>query len=98
MQIFHTIVAQLFSIRGRILTRIRPYGVRRHSAAAAALIAFFKASLACAATIGPGFSAMWFDPARNGEGLQLEILDADHALVEWYTYDGQGNQRWFQGV
>ncbi|MEO8803541.1 MAG: hypothetical protein ABI304_05675 [Rudaea sp.] len=64
----------------------------------AALVLVCKVSLAAAATIGSGYSAMWYDPARSGEGLQLEILDADHALVEWYTYDEQGGQRWLQGV
>lgn len=67
-------------------------------ALAAALVALFKASVVGAVTIGSGFSAMWFDPARNGEGLQLEILDADSAPVEWFTYNEQGGQRWFQGV
>lgn len=64
----------------------------------AALVALLKASVVGAVTVGSGFSAMWFDPARNGEGLQLEILDSDHALVEWFTYNEQGGQRWFQGV
>ncbi len=41
---------------------------------------------------------MWYDPARSGEGLQLEILTADSALVEWFTYNEQGGQRWFQGI
>jgi hypothetical protein len=48
--------------------------------------------------MGSGFSAMWYDPARNGEGLQLEVLDNGRALVEWYTYDDRGEQRWLQGV
>ena len=67
-------------------------------ALAAALVALLKASVVGAVTIGSGFSAMWFDPARNGEGLQLEILDTNLALVEWFTYNEQGGQRWFQGV
>jgi hypothetical protein len=67
-------------------------------ALAAALVVLFKASLVGAVTIGSGFSAMWYDPARSGEGLQLEILTADSALVEWFTYNEQGGQRWFQGI
>ncbi len=51
-----------------------------------------------AATISSGYSGMWYDPARSGEGLQLEILSSDVALVEWYTYDSLGKQRWIQGV
>lgn len=65
---------------------------------ATALAFLNTASFAAAATIGPGYSAMWYDPARSGEGLQLEILDASTALVEWYTYDEHGGQRWIQGV
>jgi len=55
-------------------------------------------ALAGAATIGPGYSGMWYDPARSGEGLQLEILDANRATVYWFTYDDQGRQRWFGGI
>jgi hypothetical protein len=62
------------------------------------LVTLFKATLAGAATIGSGYSGMWYDPARSGEGLQLEILSPDVALIEWYTYDAQGKQRWIQGV
>lgn len=49
-------------------------------------------------SIESGHSAMWFDPARSGEGWVLEILRNDIALMYWYTYDEQGNQRWLQGV
>ncbi|MCE7951240.1 MAG: hypothetical protein DYH18_09065 [Xanthomonadales bacterium PRO7] len=51
-----------------------------------------------AATISSGYSGNWYNPARSGEGLQLEILSPEFALVEWYTYDSQGKQRWIQGV
>ncbi len=49
-------------------------------------------------SIGPAFSALWFDPARDGEGWALEILNADTALGFWFTYDEQGDQRWLIGV
>jgi len=62
------------------------------------LLVAFHFSAAAAAQIDAGFSGLWFDPQRNGEGLQLEILDADHALLGWYTYNDEGEQRWFQGV
>jgi len=62
------------------------------------LLLLFNVSNVSAVTVGSGFSAMWFDPARSGEGLQLEILNADSAIVEWFTYNEQGGQRWFQGV
>lgn len=65
--------------------------------AAILAIALFPA-LASAATIGSGYSGMWYDPARSGEGLQLEILDANRATVYWFTYDNNGAQRWFGGI
>lgn len=48
--------------------------------------------------IGPEHSANWFDPARDGEGWSLEILDAQTALGYWFTYDENGRQRWLIGV
>ena len=64
------------------------------SAFAAGLLLALMSSVAGAATISSGYSGMWYDPARSGEGLQLEILSPDAALVEWFTYDaetGSGN-------
>jgi hypothetical protein len=66
-------------------------------AAVTLLVVLFKATLAGAAT-GSGYSGMWYDPARSGEGLQLEILDANTATVYWFTYDDAGAQRWFGGI
>ncbi|HET6545177.1 MAG TPA: hypothetical protein VFG55_00345, partial [Rhodanobacteraceae bacterium] len=50
------------------------------------------------AAIGSGHSAMWYDPARSGEGWVLEVLADDFVLLDWYTYDEQGGQRWLQGI
>jgi hypothetical protein len=44
--------------------------------------------------ITSGHGGHWYDPARNGEGWVLELLDDDAALLYWFTYDEQGNQRW----
>ena len=55
-------------------------------------------STAWSATLEPGHSAMWFNPDRDGEGWVLEVLDDERALIYWYTYDSQGNQRWLHGV
>jgi len=55
-------------------------------------------STAHASVIESGHSALWIDPDRTGEGWVLEMLSEDHALVYWYTYDDQGNQRWLQGI
>jgi hypothetical protein len=63
------------------------------------VLCLFQGIAADASTIiDSGFSAMWYDPARSGEGLQLEVVSADSAVLEWYTYDEKGNQRWLQGV
>lgn len=57
-------------------------------------------------------SGIWFDPARDGEGLVIEELDRtleptenpfpQRVVVYWYTYAagaaGGGAQRWFSGL
>jgi len=48
--------------------------------------------------VGAGHSAHWFNPERAGEGIALEILENDRALMYWFTYDEQGNQRWLLGT
>jgi hypothetical protein len=47
------------------------------------------------------YSGQWFDPARNGEGIALEVLDDGHALVYMFTYPppgAPGQQAWLIGV
>lgn len=44
------------------------------------------------------FDGSWYDPANNGQGFNLDILDDEKTVTGyWYTYDadGSGNQRWF---
>lgn len=44
------------------------------------------------------FDGSWFDPANDGQGFQLDILDDEKTVIAfWYTYepDGSGDQRWF---
>jgi hypothetical protein len=47
-------------------------------------------------------SGSWFNPARSGEGLMLELVDDDRptAVVSYYTYaaDGSGDQVWLIGA
>ena len=43
-------------------------------------------------------SGSWYDPTHNGEGFNLEMLADDRALVYWFSYDKQGNRRWFFGI
>ncbi len=49
-------------------------------------------------TLSGGFSGAWFDPSHDGEGLLIEILDNNRGVASWFTYDGEGNQRWHTGV
>jgi len=49
-------------------------------------------------SITSGMSAHWYNPERTGEGLVLEILGDETALVYWFTYDEDGNQRWMLDV
>ncbi|MCI1710248.1 MAG: spondin domain-containing protein [Chiayiivirga sp.] len=48
------------------------------------------------------FSGAWYDPARSGEGFQIEIFDAaaPKLSLTWFTYepDGSGRQKWLTGV
>ena len=44
------------------------------------------------------FSGSWYDPAHNGEGYVLEVLADSRAVVYWFSYDAEGNRRWFFGL
>lgn len=51
--------------------------------------------------IGPGQSGSWFDPARNGEGIVLELLADGSAVAFWFTYPAGGEagaQMWLFGT
>ncbi|MGB7454010.1 MAG: serine hydrolase, partial [Lysobacterales bacterium] len=44
------------------------------------------------------FDGSWYDPANDGQGFNLDILDDEKTVTSyWYTYsnDGSGSQRWF---
>ncbi len=59
-----------------------------------------------AATIDARFSGQWYDPARNGEGIVLEVLDPPdaaqrRAVIYFFTYPpagATGRQAWMYGV
>jgi hypothetical protein len=44
------------------------------------------------------YSGAWYDPARSGEGFTVQILQDNSALVYWFSYDLEGNRRWFFGA
>ena len=43
-------------------------------------------------------TALWFDPAHNGEGWVSEELPDGRTQLFWYTYDSTGEQAWVLGV
>ena len=45
---------------------------------------------AAAPVIDARYSGNWYDPARNGEGVALEILDTQTALMYFFTYPTAG--------
>jgi len=51
-------------------------------------------------TITPGITGSWFDPARDGEGYNVEIIGSPlepQLLAYFYTYDDAGDQMWLTG-
>jgi len=62
------------------------------------LLAGLFGAAAHAFEISSAQTAHWYNPDRSGEGLVLEILSADSAVVYWFTYDEEGNQRWLIDV
>jgi len=45
-----------------------------------------------------GLSGSWYDPSHGGEGYTLEVLADGRVLVYWFSFDPQGERRWFFGV
>lgn len=48
--------------------------------------------------LGSSISGSWYDPTRSGEGFLVQALNAQLAVLYWFTFDPQGNQAWFGGV
>ncbi len=44
------------------------------------------------------YSGAWYDPDHNGEGFIVEVHENGQALVYWFTYTPDGEQRWMLGV
>ena len=42
-------------------------------------------------------SGSWYDPTHSGEGFVLEVLFNSDVLVYWFSFDAEGNRRWFFG-
>lgn len=53
---------------------------------------------AVSGTLPAGISGSWSDPATDGEGWSIQVINDNQAIVVWYTYDNAGNQAWSGGV
>ncbi|HRQ64795.1 MAG TPA: hypothetical protein PKZ76_08030 [Xanthomonadaceae bacterium] len=63
------------------------------------------AGTACGSTPAAGpaakFSGHFFDPARDGEGFTVYMVNNDQQpvpVVVWFTYDPDGNQAWVMAI
>ena len=45
-----------------------------------------------------GFTGNWTDPRPNNQGIQIEVLDSERAIVIWFTFDANGDQQWLFGL
>ena len=60
--------------------------------------------LECGRPMGPPeipegqLSGSWYDPTHSGEGYVLEVLIDRRVVVYWFSFDPQGNRRWFYGT
>lgn len=43
-------------------------------------------------------SGSWYDPTHSGEGYVLEVLADRRVLVYWFSFDPEGERRWFFGT
>lgn len=41
---------------------------------------------------------LWYNPAQNGQGLQLDVLDRGQAALTWYTFNLEGAPLWLTGL
>ncbi len=51
---------------------------------------------AYAFNISSGISGSWYDKTNPGQGFNIEILEGNHIVVYWYSYD-QGKPVWLVG-
>jgi hypothetical protein len=56
----------------------------------AALAAALALAPAAQASLPPGMSGAWYNPAQSGHGLSVEVIAPNRALIFWYLYDTEG--------
>lgn len=57
-----------------------------------ALILLNAGSVLAQAQVTSSMTGTWGDPAHNGEGFHIEILEDNAAVVHWFTYNSLGEQ------
>ncbi|MGK7294746.1 MAG: hypothetical protein ACNS61_02830 [Candidatus Wenzhouxiangella sp. M2_3B_020] len=72
--------------------------MRRVLIAALAVLIFFAPAGNAELTVRGGFSGNWTDPIANRQGVQIEIVDGDTAVIAWFTYDAFGQSTWLFGT
>jgi hypothetical protein len=79
--------------------RVRPKADGQPLAAFSAGHLFrYQAGPVSAPRVDHRYSGAWFDPAHEGEGFLVEVLEGERAVVYWFTYQADGRQRWMLGV
>jgi hypothetical protein len=43
-------------------------------------------------------SGSWADPTHDGEGYNIEVLVNGQVVIYWFSYNPEGQRRWFFGV
>ena len=55
------------------------------------LVSLVVASQLGAVPLPAGVTGNYYNPAQSGHGVNIEVLDAERAIVTWYVYDHDGN-------
>jgi len=48
--------------------------------------------------INNALSGTWWNPDRDGEGFIIDVANAGHIVISFYTYDNSGQQMWLIGT
>lgn len=48
--------------------------------------------------INNALSGTWYNPDRDGEGFMIDVANAGHIVISFYTYDNAGQQMWLIGT
>lgn len=48
--------------------------------------------------INNALSGTWYNPDRDGEGFMIDVANAGHIVISFYTYDKVGQQLWLIGT